>query len=429
MSLNDHAGARATERGIRDRIVELVRVRSGDLVPNPANWRRHPDHQRAALRALLGQIGYADALLARRDGERLVLIDGHLRRGLDPEQVVPVLVLDLDEREADLLLATLDPLASLATPEPEALACLLERVQTSSAAVADLLASLARGAGLPLIGLHKDPDHVPEAPESRTRPGDLWVLGKHRLLCSDATVPESLARLMGRERADVLWTDPPYGVDYVGKTARALTIAGDRKESLRELLEGAFGAAGEVLAPGAAIYVCHPAGPLQLEFLSAFVGQGWQLRQTLVWVKDQMVLGHADYHYRHEPIAFGYAPGPGRRGRGGRGWYGANDQDTVLEVPRPSASREHPTMKPVELIRRCLANSSPPDGVVLDPFSGSGSTLVACELLGLKGRGVELDPRYCDVIIRRYEELTGQEARLAERDGPLRARMKRPGDS
>ena len=407
-----------TRHPVRDRVVGLVRVRAGDLVPNPANWRRHPDHQRAALRALLGQIGYADALLARRDGERLVLIDGHLRRGLDPEQVVPVLVLDLDEQESELLLATLDPLASLATPEPEALASLLERVQTSSAAVADLLASLARGAGLPMLGLRQDPDHVPEAPEPRTRPGDLWVLGRHRLLCSDATVPENLARLMGRERADVLWTDPPYGVDYVGKTARALTIAGDRRESLRELLEGAFAAAADVLAPGAAIYVCHPAGPLQLEFLRAFVGQGWQLRQTLVWVKDQMVLGHADYHYRHEPIAFGYAQGPGRRGRGGRRWYGGNDQDSVLEVPRPAASREHPTMKPVELIRRCLANSSPPRGIVLDPFSGSGSTLVACELLGLDGRGVELDPRYCDVIIRRYDELTGQEARLAERDGP-----------
>ncbi len=163
-------------------------------------------------------------------------------------------------------------------------------------------------------------------------------------------------------------------------------------------------------APGAAIYVCHPAGPLQLEFLHAFVAQGWQLRQCLVWVKDHMVLGHADYQWRHEPIAFGYAPGPGRRGRGGAGWYGGNDQGSVMEVPRPASSAEHPTMKPVELIRRCLANSAPPDGVVLDPFAGSGSTLMACEMDGLQGRGMELDPRYCDVIIRRYEELTGQKA-------------------
>ena len=147
----------------------------------------------------------------------------------------------------------------------------------------------------------------------------------------------------------------------------------------------------------------------------AFCSQGWDLRQSLVWVKDVMVLGHADYHYRHEPIAFGYAPGPGRRGRGGRGWYGGNDQDSVLEVPRPAASWEHPTTKPVELIRRCLANSSPPEGVVLDPFAGSGSTLVACEVLGISGRAVELDPCYCDVIVRRFEDLTGQVPRLVER--------------
>src|SRR5438876_9542533 len=135
---------------VRDRVVELVRVRAGELAENPKNWRRHPARQRAALRGLLTQIGYADALLARRDGEELVLVDGHLRRSLDPEQVVPVLVLDLDESEADMLLATLDPLAALAEPDPEAWARLLEGVHASSAAVQALLDGLARGAGLPV---------------------------------------------------------------------------------------------------------------------------------------------------------------------------------------------------------------------------------------------------------------------------------------
>jgi DNA modification methylase len=400
---------------IRDRVEGLIRVPASELHPHPANWRRHPDHQRAALRGVLRQIGYADALLARRDGERLVLIDGHLRQSLDPRQVLPVLVLDVDEAEADLLLATLDPLAALASPDPAALAALLGRVEASSSAVRDLLDDLARGAGLPVARLLADPDHVPEAPEPVTAPGDLWVLGRHRLLCVDATEPANLARLMAGEAADVLWTDPPHGVDYVGKTARALRIAGDAAEGLAHLLPRAFATAGTVLAPGAAVYVCHPAGPLQLEFLQAFVAQGWQLRQSLVWVKDHMVLGHADYHWRHEPIAFGYAPGPGRRGRGGAGWYGGNGEDSVLEVPRPAASREHPTMKPVELIRRCLANSAPGAGIVLDPFAGSGSTLVACEVAGFQGRGMDLDPRYCDVIIRRFEELTGHKAKLAER--------------
>src|SRR5438094_8100121 len=147
--MTSKATSKTTKRAVRDRVVELLRVRAADLAPNPANWRRHPDHQRSALRGVLRQIGYADALLARRDGDQLVLVDGHLRQSLDPEQVVPVLVLDVDEAEADLLLTTLDPLAALAIPEPEALAALLARVEASSAAVRDLLDSVARGSGAP----------------------------------------------------------------------------------------------------------------------------------------------------------------------------------------------------------------------------------------------------------------------------------------
>jgi hypothetical protein len=329
-------------RAIRDRVTELVRVRAGDLVPNPSNWRRHPERHRAALRGLLREIGYADAILARREGEDLVLIDGHLRQSLDPNQVVPVLVLDVTESEAQTLLATLDPLAALAVPDPDALARLLESVKSSSGAVNDLLEGLARDAGIALARLRTDPDEAPPLPEEpRTRPGDLWLLGEHRLLCGDATKAEDVARLMNGERADLLLTDPPYGVDYVGKTARELRITGDTHEGLAGLLSASFARAGEVLAEGAAIYLFHPAGAQSITFLQAFLAQGWRLHQTLVWVKDSLVLGHADYHYRHEPIAYCYAPGGGRRGRGGAGWHGGNAQDSVLEVARPAASREH----------------------------------------------------------------------------------------
>ena len=147
-------------------------------------------------------------------------------------------------------------------------------------------------------------------------------------------------------------------------------------------------------------------------FLYAFAAAGWRLHQGLMWVKDAMVLGHADYHYRHEPIAFGYAPGGGRRGRGHGGWFGGDAETTVFEIARPVASRTYPTMKPVELVRRCLENSSVHAAKVLDPFAGSGSTLVACELLGRRGYGVELDPSYCDVILTRWEQATGQAASL-----------------
>jgi len=392
-------------------VVELRRVRAGDLAPNPANWRRHPERQRAALRSLLRQVGYADALLARREGEALVLVDGHLRQSLDPDQVVPVLVLDVTAAEAETLLATLDPLAAMARPDPGTLAALLDRVQATGAAVAELLAQVARSAGLPARPVLADPEEVPEPPAApRTRPGDLWALGPHRLLCGDARSERDVARLMGGERADVLWTDPPYGVAYRGRTPRRLRIAGDEGSQSGELLRRAFARAGAVLAPGAPLYVCHPAGPGGVGFLQAFLDQGWRLRQTLAWVKDVPVLGHADYHYRHEPIAYGYAPGGGRRGRGAGGWYGGQDQSSVLEVPRPRASRSHPTVKPVELVRRCLANSSTRGDRVLDPFAGSGSTLVAAELSGLLGYGMEIDPAYCDVAVERWEALTGERA-------------------
>jgi DNA modification methylase len=401
-------------QGVRDRVVELVRVRAGDLDPHPANWRTHPPRQRAALKALLQEIGYADALLARREGEELVLVDGHLRRSLDPDQEVPVLVLDLSEEEARTVLATLDPLAALAQADPPALADLLDRVKASSAAVRELLDSLASQAGLHGRRLRADPDWAPPPPQRpRTRPGDLWTVGAHRVLCGDATRKKDVARLMAGEHADVLWTDPPYGKDYVGGTARRLRIAGDTRSGVEELLQAAFTMADEILRPGAAIYVAHPAGASSVAFLQAFLAQGWRLHQTLVWVKDRLVLGRTDYHYRHEPIAYGYSPGGGRRGRGAQGWYGGNAQDSVIEVPRPSASREHPTMKPVELVRRCLANSSKEDQAVLDPFLGSGTTLVAAQILGRRGFGLEVDPAYCDVAVARLAKVTGETPRRA----------------
>jgi DNA modification methylase len=397
-------------------VVELVRIRAGDLVPNRANWRRHPAHQRAAVEGLLREIGYADALLARRDGDALILIDGHLRQSLDPDQVVPVLILDVSEAESETLLATLDPLAALAGSDTEAHAALLQRIESTDDEVRALLERLAREAGIAPV-LPPDPDDVPVSPPSRTQRGDLWVVGGHRLLCGDATEPSDMERLMAGERADVVWTDPPYGVNYVGKTSRAMKVAGDAPEGLRELLRRAFSAFDPVLSAGAAIYLCHQSGPGALEVLRAFTDQGWRLHQTLIWVKDTLVLGHTDYHYRHEPIAYGFAPGGGRRGRGGAGWYGGDAEDSILEVARPKASRQHPTMKPVELVIRCLRNSTRPGDRVLDPFGGSGTTLAAAQMLGRRGYAIELDPSYCDVAIARLEALTGVEAKLDEGAG------------
>lgn len=256
-----------------------------------------------------------------------------------------------------------------------------------------------------------DVDDVPEPPaDPVTKPGDVWHLGPHRLLCGDSTDVTAVETMLDGDRADCLWTDPPYGVDYVGKTKDALTIQNDGAADLPELLAGAFATATAALKPGAPVYVAHPPGPLSLDFAHAFQTSGWLLRQTLIWVKDSMVLGRSDYHYCHEPIYYGFTdpePGSGRLGRGGDRWHGDNSQTSILEVPKPARSKDHPTMKPVELVTRCLTNSCPPGGLVYEPFGGSGTTLLAAHTSGRVARVVELDPRYADVICRRYQEHTG----------------------
>jgi site-specific DNA-methyltransferase (adenine-specific) len=252
-----------------------------------------------------------------------------------------------------------------------------------------------------------DPDAVPDPPEEPiSKLGDVWLLGQHRVLCGDSTVLADVEQLMDGALVDMVWTDPPYGVEYVGKTAEAMTIQNDDAKDTAALLGQVTKSLLVVTKPGAAVYVSAPAGPAGHVFASALLGAGlW--RQRLAWVKNSLVLGHSDYHYRHEDIYFGYVPGAGRRGRGGQGWYGDNSQTSVIEFDRPSASRDHPTSKPVNLIAYCIGNSSRPGDLVLDLFGGSGSTLIACEQTRRVAYVCELDPRYVDVTCRRFQEHTG----------------------
>jgi DNA modification methylase len=229
----------------------------------------------------------------------------------------------------------------------------------------------------------------------------------------DATKKEDVARLMGGEKAICMWTDPPYGVKYIGKTKEALTIENDDAGGLYCLLFDAFTNAQFACVDSGHFYIAHPPGALSLTYGDVIRKLGWRLHQTLVWVKDSMVLGHADYHYRHEPIYYGYFPGDGRPGRGkheGTLWVGNHSQTTIFEIPRPKRSESHPTMKPVALIEAQLVNSTPIEGSVLDLFLGSGSTLIACEKLDRKCYGMEIDPHYCDVIIKRWEDFTCKKA-------------------
>lgn len=285
---------------------------------------------------------------------------------------------------------------------------------------ADLEELLDQTEDLPLPDKTKD-----DAPGPRPNPvsalGDLWILGKHRVLCGDATDICAAERLLDGRHGDCMWTDPPYGVNYVGKTAESLTIKNDGADSLPELLAGAFAVATAVLNPGAPVYVAHPPGVSQREFINAFDQAGWLWRQSLIWVKDVFVLGHSDYHYRHEPISYGFTSGgDGRLGRGSPRWHGDNAQDSVFEFPKPTRSIDHPTMKPVDLVMAMLTNSCPTGGLVYDPFGGSGSTLIAAHQLGITAAVMELDPRYVDVICHRYQQATNTIPKRVADDGSVK---------
>jgi site-specific DNA-methyltransferase (adenine-specific) len=304
-----------------------------------------------------------------------------------------------DNRTADLGTYDYDLLAAMLAEE-EAAGNLL-----ATGYDADDIAALLRDVGRTD---ERDPDAVSDLPpeaEVYIRPGDLWALGRHRLLVGDATDAEAVARLTANNPVDEIFTDPPYGISYIGRTAAPLTIANDNLAAAgtRALVADALRIAP--LRPGGAFYIAAPAGPLNLSFLLALADAGLTLHQTLVWVKGSFVLGHGDYHYRHEPILYGWRDGGRHLFRGDR------TQDTVWEIPRPARSELHPTMKPVELVERAIRNSSMPGERVLDMFVGSGTSLIAAERAGRICLAMELDPRYAQVAIERWSSFSGQTPR------------------
>ncbi len=251
-------------------------------------------------------------------------------------------------------------------------------------------------------------DDAPENPEQRCKTGEVWILGAHRLMCGSATDHNDMDKLCGGGVINLLLTDPPYGVSYVGKTKDALTINNDsmEDEGFEQFLYDAFSGCMEHMAPGASFYVFY-ADSRGGVFRNACARADMVVRECLVWVKNTMVMGRQDYQWKHEPCLYGWKEG------GAHSWYSDRKQTTVLEFDRPTRNAEHPTMKPVSLIAYLIQNSSKQGDVVLDCFGGSGSTLIACEQMGRTCYTMELDPHYCDVIIQRWEDLTGQKAVLA----------------
>jgi DNA modification methylase len=354
-------------------------------------------------------VGWVQQVMVnRRTG---FVVDGHARVALAisrNEPSVPVLYVDLSPEEEALVLATLDPIGAMAGRDQARLDELLADIAVDDEGLLALLESLSptTKAGL------TDPDEAAgPAIEPYVKRGDLWQLGDHHLLCGDATKPEEVARVADDRLAEIMWTDPPYGLEYEGKTPDRLTIERDTPAESDEVTLGAFRAAP--LAPSARFYIAAPSGPRHIAFHEAVTAAGWRLHQELVWSKGTIVLGHSDYHFAHEPILYGYLPGPGRPGRGahaGTRWYGDHAQSSVLEYPKPAANRLHPTAKPVGLVAQCLANSSASGDLVYEPFAGSGSTLIACEQLGRRCAAIEIDPAYAQGILERWQAFTGRQA-------------------
>lgn len=273
-----------------------------------------------------------------------------------------------------------------------------------------------------------DPDDVPENVETRCKPGDLWILGNHRLLCGDSTNVQHVERLMNGEKADMVFTDPPYGVSYQAKnkTLNALqspkgglesAIHGDdlSVDDLKDLIRAAFNNINIVLADKSSYYIASPqGGELGLMMMMMMQESNIPCRHMMIWVKNAPVfsIGRLDYDYKHEPILFGWSPNRTHYKSTGSGQW----KSSVWDCPR-EPNKLHPTMKPVDLIVNAITNSCPASGRVFDPFSGSGSTIIACEKTGRRGFGLEIDAHYCSVILGRWEKFTGRTATLEKSDG------------
>lgn len=272
----------------------------------------------------------------------------------------------------------------------------------------DELVALAEDSTINATSSAVEDDYDEPIPETTTiKRGDIYQLGRHRLMCGDSTSKADMALLMDGNKADLLLTDPPYNVNYTGGTSDHLTIQNDNMEdaAFRKFLIDAFSAADAVMRPGAAFYIWH-ADSEGLNFRGACHDVGWPVRQCLIWNKNSLVMGRQDYQWKHEPCLYGWKSGAAHT------WESDRKQTTVIDFDKPMRSDIHPTMKPVGLFDYEIQNSTRPGDIVLDAFGGSGTTIIACEQNQRRGFVMELDERYVQAIINRWEEFTGEKAVL-----------------
>lgn len=414
--------------------LNIVQVKVSEIIPYDLNAKKHDQVQINNVAESIKQFGFRQPIVLDKDN---VIIIGHCRwlaskklkldtvpchyaEELTEEQVIKLRNLDnkLNESEWDFDL-------------------LKDQVADISFDGFDIDWGIPDIEENEPISTFEDiPPEVDEENEPITKLGDIWQLGEHRLMCGDSTDSETVARLMDGAKADMVLTDPPYNANYEGKTKDKLTIQNDKMErsAFEDFLTNAFYNLSEYLKEGGAYYVWH-ASRFQKEFENALNRNGIQVRQQLIWVKNTLILGRSDYQWKHEPCLYGWKDGAHYfiDDRTQTTVYEDSNIDlkklkkeemlkllqdifaekqstTVIKEDKPARSSEHPTMKPIKLLAVQIKNSSKLKEGVLDLFGGSGSTLIACEQLNRKCYMMELDPKYCDVIIKRWENLTNKKA-------------------
>ena len=390
--------------------IELLLVSS--LIPYARNSRTHSEEQVTQIAASIREFGFTNPILIDSNG---TIIAGHGRvmaaKKVGLSEVPCIRLGHLSQSQIRAYVIADNKLALNAGWDDEMLKSELLTLQeegfnTDLTGFSDdeLNALLS----VETVEGETDPDEVPEAPpEPITKLGDLWILGNHRLLCGDSTSIDSVNRLMDGDQSNLLLTDPPYNVAYEGKTSDSLTIQNDsmNNELFAQFLRDVYTTANTTMKDGAVFYIWHAPSEVY-NFSKAAFEVGWKIRQCLIWNKNSLVMGRQDFHWKHEPCLYGWKDGAAHY------WGSDRCQTTVLNFNRPSRNGEHPTMKPVELFEYQIKNSSKPNDVVLDLFGGSGTTAIACEKTGRKARLMELDPKYCDVIVKRWEDFTGKKAQL-----------------
>jgi len=385
------------------------------ITPYARNSRTHSDEQVAQIAASIREWGWTNSILVDEDGG---LIAGHGRllaaRKLGLTQIPTMVAKGWSDAQKKAYVIADNKLALNAGWDLEMLAVELGDLQGfdfdlmltgfSDDELSKLLAEKTDGL--------TDPDAIPEAPiDPIAKPGDVWLLGKHRLMCGDSTSVDDMEKLTAGQLVDLWLTDPPYNVAYEGGTKDKLTIQNDNMgdDQFREFLRDAYVTADTVMKPGAVFYIWH-ADSEGFNFRGAARDAGWKVRQCLIWKKSSQVMGRQDFHWKHEPCLYGWKDGAAHL------WANDRKQTTILEFDKPARNGEHPTMKPVAIFEYLLLNNTKGSDIVLDSFAGSGTTAIAAEKNGRVAHLMELDPRYCDVIIKRWQDFTGETATL-EADG------------